>query len=129
MQDLGHILAMENQPQLDGNYPTNGTNIDSVMGQEFHEEPLSFATFRSPNPLIADPALQPTIDEEGLVDNGNHSSEPPDPTMRNSDYYRLEYTVNSNNNEAHEASLYVNDCNCGCGRGPISQRHNGLPNA
>ena len=128
VQDLGHILAMDNRPQFGyGDCPTNGTNIESVMGQGFpplDEEPLSSATFRSPNALTADPALQPTIDEEGFVENSNHFSEPSYPRMRNSEYYHLEYPVNSYNTEADEEGLYDNDCNCGCGQG-----HNGLPNA
>ena len=138
VQDLNNIIAMDNhwacnhssRPQSGyGDAPRNGTNIESGMGQGYpplNEDSLPSATFGSTNTPIQDHALQPTFNEEGSVDNGNHSRGFSHPTMRNSGYFTIEYSEYSNGTEA------VETCTCGndgrCDRCIAHQGHNGLPN-
>lgn len=136
MQNLGEYIATNNiwnhtSPRQSGYAvtPTNGTNMDSVLGQGY--PPLDEASFPSAasgwtNAPIQGAGLQPTFDERASVENGDHSNGNPHRLMRNSDYYTIPYPMYPNCTDATGTCLCRKNCTC---RGCVCHLgHNGLPN-
>ena len=136
VQDLNRIMSMDNywdhmSPQQSGyaDAPTNGTNVESVMGQGYaplDEEYLPSAASgwtNAPTPVLEH---QPTLNEGTSFETGDHFNEVPARTLQNSGYYTMEYPVYSNCTDATGTCLCGIDCTCsGC---LTHLGHNGLPN-
>lgn len=136
VQDLGRIMSMDNYwdhvspppPGYTGPL-TNGTNVESAMGQGY--TPLDEGYFPSAasgwtNAPTPGPEYQPTLHEGTFFENGDHSNEVPAPTMQNFGYYTMEYPAYSNCTDATGTCLCGSDCTCsGC---LTHLGHTGLPN-
>lgn len=138
VHDLNQIMTMDNYwavnpvsppPSRYGVAPTNGTNIEPVMGQGYpplDEGPFPSAASEWTNAPIQGPELQPTFDEGASVDSGDYFNDFSPRTMRNSGYFTMEYPVNNNCTDATGMCQCGSDCRCsGC---LTHQGHNGLPN-
>lgn len=138
VQDLTQIMAMDNYwssnhvnpPQSGyGDASTNGTNVEPVMEQVYpprDQGSIPSAAFGWTNAPFQGPALPPTSDQQASSGNGDLSNEFAPRTMRNSEYFNLEYPVNSNCTDATGTCLCGSDCRClGC---LTHQGHVELPN-
>ena len=128
VHDLTELLANDNY--RDGNPHVNGTDVESEIEQGYPPAPDDESFDSNPLGWINVPnraaALQPTFGQGESINNNDQPNHLPSATLRNSRYFTIGYSFNSNCTDATGACLCGSECQCaGC---LTHQGHNGYPN-